>query len=79
MSDKLHAVFVTNVRELLEERGWSQAELAAKIGVVPNYISQLLNGHRHPGLDSLERISKAFKIEAGDLLKKIPRQLVKSP
>ena len=78
MSDKLHACFVENVRDLLEEREWTQADLAHKINKHPSYVSQLLSGYRHPGLDSLELIAKAFKIEAGDLLKKISARAAKS-
>ena len=78
MSEKLHAIFVANVRELMDERGWSQADLAKKLGVTPGFVSQLLSGHRHPGLDSLENLAKAFRVDASELLKKLSLSGAKS-
>lgn len=42
--DELYAVFRANVRALREERGWSQSELARRMGVRPSFVCDLENG-----------------------------------
>jgi transcriptional regulator with XRE-family HTH domain len=71
MPQKLYDVFCENVRERMKFLKLSQADLAAKLGVSQSYISQILSGHRRPGLDSLELFAKALKVEPPDLLKKM--------
>lgn len=69
MSTKLANAFRANVKERMAELGINQVQLAAKLRVTQSYVSQMLSGHRNPGLDSLEDFSKALKVEAADLLR----------
>lgn len=70
MSAKLYLVFLANVRERMEALNMSQAELANRMKVTPSYVSQLLSGHRRPGLDGLEDMAKALEVEPSDLIAK---------
>jgi transcriptional regulator with XRE-family HTH domain len=45
--------FARVVRDLLEEREWSQRRLANAAGVDPRYLSRALRGTQHP--DSTSR------------------------
>jgi plasmid maintenance system antidote protein VapI len=54
-------------RELVEESGMSQVEIAEKIVVSQKHLSQILNGHVVPGLDST--------VEFAQLMGVSPRQL----
>ena len=54
------------IRVLRAEKGWSQAELAEKVGVSRNSINAVENGKFDPSLPLAFRIADAFelKIEA---------------
>lgn len=61
------------VRRLRRERGVSQKQMAAALGVTPAYLSALENGHRgRPSFDFLQRVAGYFNIiwdEADDLFR----------
>ena len=46
----------------------SQSDLAKKLKVTPSFVSQMLSGHRNPGLESLAEFSKALGVQPADLL-----------
>ena len=73
MSTKLYDAFCENVRARMSELGMRQADLAKRLNVDKSYVSQILNGHRRPGLDSLEDFANALEIEPSDLLKTFSR------
>jgi transcriptional regulator with XRE-family HTH domain len=61
-----------NTRRLMEERNWSQRDLAARAGVSQRGIGFLLayrnDNDRHAGLDTVDAVARAFGISAGELL-----------
>jgi len=48
------------VRELRTERGWTQAELAEKLGVSRNSINAIETGRYEPSLTLAIRIARMF-------------------
>lgn len=69
MSERLSRAFRRNVRERMDELGLTQTGLAKKLRVTPSFVSQMLGGHRNPGLESLEDFAKALDVEAADLIR----------
>lgn len=67
-SETLAVAFRRNVRERMTSLGMSQAALAARMQVTPAFVSQMLSGHRNPGLNSLEDFARALDTSAADLL-----------
>ena len=61
--------FRQNLRDMLNDRGLTQAELAERLKCTPAYVSHLMTGHRTPQLDTLEKLSQALKCEPADFLK----------
>lgn len=58
------------LRQLREEAGLTQDQLARKAGVTEAYISMIEAGKRQwPSVPVLRRLAKAFGIEVGELLK----------
>jgi len=57
-----------NVRRIRLDRGVSQEGLADEAGLHRTYISGVERGVRNPTVTVLERISKALKVKAGQLL-----------
>ncbi len=50
------------IRELREERGWSQEVIEEKTGLLRCYTSRVENGHTIPSLQTLEKMARAFEI-----------------
>lgn len=56
------------VHEPRKERGWSQAELATKIGGDAGQISRYENGRITPSADAIVRIAEVFDVSTDYLL-----------
>ena len=50
------------VKQLREQKGFSQGDVEKFTGMLRTYISRLENGHRVPSLDTLERFSRALDV-----------------
>jgi putative transcriptional regulator len=55
------------IRVLRAERGWSQAELAEKVGVSRNSINAVENGKFEPSLPLAFRIADSFERRIEDV------------
>jgi putative transcriptional regulator len=51
------------IRVLRAEKGWSQAELAEKVGVSRNSVNAVENGKFDPSLPLAFRIADAFELK----------------
>ena len=60
--------FMSNLRELRQEKKLGQIELAKLIGVSKGVISLWENGLREPSMSSLIAIAKFFKISIDELV-----------
>lgn len=66
-----HGELVVRIAEILQERGWSQKDLAEKMGKKPSEISKWLSGEHNLTLRSLAKL----EIELGEDLIQIPRSV----
>lgn len=57
-----------NLVKLRSEHGWSQETLAEEAGLHRTYVSGLERETRNPSLMIIERLAKAFKVNATRLL-----------
>lgn len=48
------------IYELIQQKGWTQGELAEKAGISEQRLSMLLSGHANPTLETLVKIENAF-------------------
>jgi putative transcriptional regulator len=55
------------IRVLRAEKGWSQAELAKKVGVSRNSINAVENGKFDPSLPLAFRIVEVFELKIEDV------------
>lgn len=63
------------IRQLRKEAGWSQAELAEKIGVDPGRVSRYEAGRITPSAEALVRIAQILNVSIDHLLiDDIPRR-----
>lgn len=57
-----------NLKKLREEQGFSQESFADHCGLHRTYISGIERGVRNPTVIILDKIAKALKVPAGQLL-----------
>jgi len=60
--------FGNHLKALRLQRNLTQEELAERAGMHFTYVGQIERGLRNPSLINLEKIAKALKIKAGELL-----------
>lgn len=60
------------IRVLRAERRWSQADLAARVGVSRNSIVSIENGHFDPSLTLAFAIADAFDSRIEDIFEREP-------
>lgn len=53
------------LEEFLEERGWSRAELAVRIGFTPKHVNELLKSRAPITAETAERLERVFGVTAG--------------
>lgn len=68
MARDLYEVFRINVQQRLDDLGMRRSDLAEELGVTSSYVSQVLNGHRKPGIDTLAEWAKVLRISAPALI-----------
>jgi len=64
----LREVFALNLRQLRNARGWSQEELAHRVRVSREYVSQLETAKKSASITVIESVAKAFAVEPYQLL-----------
>lgn len=57
-----------NVRRLRQELGVSQEALAEDAGIHRTYVSDVERGARNPTITVVEKLARALKVSAGELL-----------
>jgi transcriptional regulator with XRE-family HTH domain len=60
--------FGMRLKELRNKKGWSQATLAAKLGVTREYLARLEGGRHDPPLSTVERLAKILGVRIAKLV-----------
>ncbi len=71
-----HSV-ISMIREYRESKGFTQKELAAKIGTDQTFISKVENSERRLDIIELRTICKALDISLVDFIQELETHLVK--
>ena len=50
------------MQRMMEDRGWTGAELARQAGMSEAHISRLVSGARTPGIEACRQIAQAFAV-----------------
>lgn len=61
------------IKSLRRERGWSQSELAARVGVSRNSIISIENGRFDPSLPLAFELAAAFELRIEDIFYRGPK------
>lgn len=60
--------FAEILRELRTQRGWTQPQLAQRLGISRSTVSMYERGEREPDFAMLDRIAALFGVDANQLL-----------
>lgn len=63
MAGDLRSAFGAAIRQLRQEQGWTQEDLADAAGLQPTYVSDLERGARSPGLTTQQRLAQALGVK----------------
>lgn len=66
---KLPKVLGKKIKKIRKNVGLTQEGLAEKVRISRAYMGYIEQGRNAPSLEVLEKIAKALKVNAGDLLK----------
>jgi transcriptional regulator with XRE-family HTH domain len=67
---KLMSNFKAVLQSLRQQAGYSQLELAQKLGLAPSTISMYETGQREPNIETLEAIADFFNVDMNVLIGK---------
>lgn len=59
---RMRSNFGENVKRLRKQQGWSQAELAARVGVHLNHINRIETGRTIAAIDVGVKLAEAFEV-----------------
>jgi len=68
MSDSLAAHFAKTLKATRQARGWTQAELAERVGLAPEACGRLERGSILPRVETLVRLAEALGVGCDTLL-----------
>jgi transcriptional regulator with XRE-family HTH domain len=63
-----HIIFFTNILRILDEKGLTKSDLAAKANISISFLSDLTTGHGNPSLRIMEQIATALETPLATLL-----------
>jgi transcriptional regulator with XRE-family HTH domain len=58
------------LRGEIDGRGWTQAELSRRSGLVPSAVSNVLNRERLPGIDFCKGVARALGVRDIDIMRR---------
>ena len=64
----LKEIVAVNVRRLRHDRGWTQEDLADRVGLSARYVGQIERAQASMTITVLGRIANVFKIDAAELV-----------
>ena len=66
----LKVTVATNVRRLRNAKGWTQEDLADRVGISARYVGQIERAQASMSVTVLGRVADALKVEAGELVRR---------
>jgi transcriptional regulator with XRE-family HTH domain len=78
VSNDIRIRFGNRLRHLRKKKGWTQAELADRLGMDRSYVGEIEQGKRNPCLLSLDIIAKGFEISLPKLFSNMKSDTAKS-
>jgi transcriptional regulator with XRE-family HTH domain len=71
MSTDICEQFGRRLRKLRKERGWSQEELAHRVGIDISFLSELENGKKEPCLRKMKELAQGLGVPLSRMVKEL--------
>ncbi len=71
MAEDIRARFGRKVRKLRVQRGWTQVDMAEKLGLDRSYLADVERGNRNISILNLDVIAKGFGLSLSRLFSKL--------
>ncbi|MCH7765875.1 MAG: helix-turn-helix transcriptional regulator [Acidobacteria bacterium] len=71
MAEDIRAQFGRKVRKLRLQRGWTQVDMAEKVGLDRSYLADVERGKRNISILNLDVIAKGFGLSLSRLFSKL--------
>ena len=71
MAEDIRARFGRKVRKLRVQRGWTQVDMAERLGLDRSYLADVERGKRNISLLNLDVIAKGFGLSLSRLFSKL--------
>lgn len=71
MAEDLLTRLGDRIRKLRKARGWTQAEMAERVGIDRSFLADVERGKRNVSILNLELIAKGFKISLSQLFSRL--------
>jgi len=68
MADDLLICLGERIRKLRKRRGWTQVEMAEKVGIDRSFLAEVERGRRNISILNLELIAKGLRLSLARLL-----------
>ena len=65
--DKNEKAKILRLKEVMQELGWSRADLAKEVGLTPTSISNIHSGLHLPSIENLQKIAYAMDVDIREL------------
>ncbi len=62
------------IRDLRQQKGWSQEVLSGLAGIARSHLSEIENGQKAASVDTLWRIAEALGIRLSELIHQVEEQ-----
>lgn len=69
----------TNLKRLLNNRGWTQARLAKEVGCPTMTISRIVRGQNMPGIGLLARVAEVLDVSVDRLIHEPSKNNLRQP
>ena len=71
MAEDIRVRFGERVRKLRKQRGWTQVELAERLGIDRSYLADVERGKRNISLVNIELIANGFAISIAQFFSRL--------
>jgi transcriptional regulator with XRE-family HTH domain len=71
----LKDIVAINVRRLRHDRGWTQEDLADRVGLSVRYLGQIERAQASMSITVLGRLADAFRVDAAELVRRSREKL----
>ncbi len=61
----------TRIRKLRKQRGWTQVEMAERVGIDRSFLADVERGRRNISVLNLELIAKGLRISLSQMFQKL--------